>query len=618
MGLHLKKWLLAFFSLLLVCGVAFGAYNVILDPFGVFGDHFLDWYAYDMTMNPRIAKVAYLDRHYEAYDSYVIGSSKASSLPVDDLNAYMDASFYNLTWYGGNLKDQKQMAAYILENYRVKNIILAVDPQSAVLYDNGSDSLKDSMHCKVEDSSSLKFYGQYLFANPAYGWQKLRSYQNRGYLMTAEESYIPETGCYNEQRRDASPIGAMAEYLAYENNVLEEPYPDLPDLKKAVEMISEIKGLCEKNGVNLMVIGVPVSNDEFYCYDQVQLSQFWRELAEITDFYEFWGNNTINGDMRFFYDSNHFRNVAGSMVLAYIFGNTEQYVPADFGHLTTKANVEQRIAETYSSLEPVDAETYTCDVPILMYHAFTNDPEATSDTIVYVDDFEAQLQALQTAGYHAITYQQLIDYVDRGLDLPERPILITIDDGYLDNLTLAAPLLESYGFTATIAVIGCSVGKDTYKDTNEPIIPHFRLEQAAEYVQHGVLDIQTHSYDMHQVQRLDGEDCRNGVLQKEGEREDEYVTALTEDFLKSKDQLEPQLDVFCQVYTYPGGLYTELSEVVLHSLGIRVTVTTDYGVNQIIKGIPQSLYRLKRMNVEGGLEADDLLTRITEQTELLH
>ena len=602
---------------MLICGILFGAYNVILDPFGVFGDHILNWYAYDMTMNPRIAKVAYLDMHYEEYDSYIIGSSKASSLPVNELNEYLDASFYNMTWYGGDLKDESQMIAYILENYRVKNIILTVDPQSAVLFDDSSDPIKGNMHCKVEQSSALQFYGRYLFANPAYGWEKLTSYLSRGYLISADEVYNPETGCYNKQRRDASPIGSMAEYLAYENNVFAEADSDLPHLNEAIETIADLKALCEKNNVNFMLVGVPVSNDDFYRYDQAQLSQFWRELAEITDFYEFWGNNTVNGDMRYFYDPDHFRNAAGSMALAYIFGNTEQYVPEDFGHLTTKENVEQRITEIYSNLEPADSLSYTCNVPILMYHAFTEDPEACSDTIVLVDDFDEQLRALREAGYHSVTYQQLMDYVYRGKDLPSNPILISIDDGYLDNLTLAAPVLESNGFTATVAVIGCSVGKETYKDTGEPIIPHFSLDQAAEYVKRGVLDFQTHSYDMHQVKELDGEDCRNGVLQLEGEDEKDYITALTNDFLQSKEQLESALDVSCQVYTYPGGLYTELSEVVLQSLGIRVTVTTDFGVNQIIKGIPQSLYRLKRINVEGTISLQALLTRIQEQQALL-
>lgn len=603
--------------MILVCVALIVGFNLATDPFGVFGDKVLDWYAYDMTMNPRVAKVAYLDQHYGEYDSYVIGSSKASSLSVDLLNEYMDASFYSMTWDDADLKDEGQMVRYLLENYSVKNIILTVEPQCAALYDEELDSIQSNMHCKVDGTSALAFYGKYLFANPVYGAEKLTSRWNRSYLITADEVYIPKTGCYNMQRRDASPIGDTAEYLALENNLLEKVPTQLPYREEAIDEIAAIKELCDVKDVNLMIIGLPVNTDEFYCYDQAQFSQFWRELAQITDFYEFWGNNSVNGDIRYFYDTDHFRNMVGSMALAYIFGNKDQYIPENFGHRTTGENVEQRIAEAYSDLTPVDPASYTCNVPILMYHAFTDDPANRNDLTVYVEDFRAQLEALRAAGYESVTYQDLIDYVDHGTPLPEKPILITIDDGYRNNLALAAPVLDSCGFSATIAVIGCSVGKGTYKDTEEPTTPHFALEDAAEYVARGVLDIQPHSYDMHQVARLDGEDCRRGVLQKDGEDEDAYIEALTADFLKSKEQIESMLPVTCQVYTYPYGLLTELSEVVLHSLGLRVTVTTEYGVNQIIKGVPQSLYQLKRIAVGGFQSVDEILPQIEQQLEIL-
>ena len=185
-----------------------------------------------------------------------------------------------------------------------------------------------------------------------------------------------------------------------------------------------------------------------------------------------------------------------------------------------------------------------------------------------------------------------------------------MDDGYRDNLTLAAPLLEEYGFTANVAVIGTSVGHSTYKDSDTPITPHFSLEEALPWVEKGVLSVTTHSYDMHQVASLDGENCRQGVLQMEGEREEAYIAALTEDYTKAQQQLTDVLGEVCPVYTYPYGFSSILSEVVLHDLGVQVTVTTEYGANQLLKGVPQSLYQLRRINVEGSLAADTLLDRI--------
>lgn len=254
-------------------------------------------------------------------------------------------------------------------------------------------------------------------------------------------------------------------------------------------------------------------------------------------------------------------------------------------------------------------------VPILMYHAFTEDPNAATSEVTYIKDFEEQIAALKKAGYHSVFYQELVDYVYRGKELPENPIVITMDDGYQSDLDLAAPVLEREGFRATIAVIGCSVGKDTYKDTGTPINPHFALEDAAPYVESGVLDIQTHSYDMHQVKKLDGEDCRFGVLRMEGETEEAYTETLSADFLRSKEQIESSLDVTCNVYTYPYGVCDELSESILRGLGIQVSVTVEPGVNRIAKDRPESLYQLKRINVAGGMSAAGLLDTLARGGE---
>ena len=108
------------------------ACNLVLDPFGVFGDKVLDWYGYDMAQNPQVAKVAYLEQHQGEYDSYVIGGSKASALSVDLLNDYLDASFYNLAGDREDLRTEGQLIRFLLNNYPVKHLVLAVSPDRAV------------------------------------------------------------------------------------------------------------------------------------------------------------------------------------------------------------------------------------------------------------------------------------------------------------------------------------------------------------------------------------------------------------------------------------------------------------------------------------------------------
>lgn len=98
--------------------------------------------------------------------------------------------------------------------------------------------------------------------------------------------------------------------------------------------------------------------------------------------------------------------------------------------------------------------------------------------------------------------------MEKGEALPEKPVVITFDDGYQSNYEYAYPILKKYGMKATIFVIGSSVGKDEYKDTGLPMLPHFGVSEAREMENSGLISIQSHTYDLHQ----NGE-CEKGIPQ---------------------------------------------------------------------------------------------------------
>lgn len=259
----------------------------------------------------------------------------------------------------------------------------------------------------------------------------------------------------------------------------------------------------------------------------------------------------------------------------------------------------------------------TADVAILMYHAFTENEAETSSVCTLASEFERQLSALRDAGYTSVGYADLIEFVNGKGELPEKSLLISIDDGYQNNLDLAAPLLEKYGFCANIAVIGVSIGHTTYKDTDIPIMPHFSLEDARPWIKRGVLTVTTHSYDMHQIAAVDGNGCRRGVLQMPGEAEPDYIAALTQDYTHAQEQLAGLPGKVLPVFTYPFGAYSELSERVLQEQGVQVTVTIADGANRLVKGEPETLRRLRRINVPAGMEPDALLSSIDTALQAL-
>jgi peptidoglycan/xylan/chitin deacetylase (PgdA/CDA1 family) len=104
-----------------------------------------------------------------------------------------------------------------------------------------------------------------------------------------------------------------------------------------------------------------------------------------------------------------------------------------------------------------DGVLRAADVPILMYHYISAAP-FTQDRIRYglsvpPEMFDAQLKLLHDNGFSTITLRQLYEHLAIGTPLPDNPIVLTFDDGYLDNYTNAFPLLQKYGMIGTFFVL---------------------------------------------------------------------------------------------------------------------------------------------------------------------
>ena len=601
-----KKWLAAFFGTVLLLAVLVMGFNFWTDPFGAFGDHFFQWWSYDETMNPRVAKISYLDQHHDQYDSYIIGASSSSSFPTEQLNTYFDASFYNLVMYGADMLDVEQTCQYLVDHYTVKNLVVSVYIHNAQVYHVEQDPLTYNLHWKVDGSSPLLFYAKYLLSNPRNGWTKLQRLQTDPYLQQSYRVFDQQTGAYDKSRRDVEPIGDLESYLAKSSYAVFSNYPegsaDLPYLEDCMQSIARIRDLCREQGVNLTVVCPPMYYAYLEYYSPEDQAAFRDALAEVTPYWDF-TLSSASYEPRYFYDDTHFRNCLGEMALARMFGDSSVYVPEDFGEYVSQAPAGAQEAS------PAAAETYSAQVPILMYHNLAQ--EGSGNDTISVQRFEEHLAALQDAGYTTITFQDLLAYVEQGTELPEKPVLLTFDDGYESNYTLAYPLLQQYQMKATIFVIGVSMGKDTYKDTGQAMIPHFTQEQAAEMEASGLVAIESHGYDMHEVQGRDPEPIRVGILPREDESEWDYAAFLQEDCQAMTDLLGKTPGVLA----YPYGYASELSEVVLHEMGIYATVTIEEKINTIVKGLPQSLRQMGRFYMTEAISAPELLSMLSGGAE---
>ena len=252
------------------------------------------------------------------------------------------------------------------------------------------------------------------------------------------------------------------------------------------------------------------------------------------------------------------------------------------------------------------------NVPVLMYHHL--DENGGTDTVISPEGFRAQMELLRREGYTPVSLDDLIAYGDGTGDLPgEKPVCITFDDGYESVCTLALPILQEYGYPAAVFVIGVSVGKDTYKDTGQAIIPHFGTEQMAEMISSGMISVQSHTYDMHQWEPYErAVPARTSMLPLPGETEAAYAAAVREDFRQEAAVLaEGGVD---EVYAlaFPLGRHTELTDQVLKDLGVRLTLTTEADrVNTVVRGDPDSLYGLGRLNMTDDLPEETILAYLS-------
>lgn len=609
--MNAKKWVLTFllFALVLVLGLA--AFNYVTDPFAAFGDKFLNWFSYDETNNPRVAKISYLEQHHDEYDSYILGCSSTSSLQVSDFNKLYDANFYNLIMYGADMRDCEKIADYLIEHYEVKHLVLNVYLDNGFTYDDETDRLTRNLHYLTDpDTSALSFYTRYLFCDPRYGFAKLKNLRNDRLLPQSFDVFNEVTGEYDKRVRDVEPIGSMDTYL--------EAYPVFADYPKTgdfvlgqtencMKSVAAIKERCEAADVELVVVAAPVYIDYFQNFQAEDVANFYASLAKVTDFWDF-SCSSVSCEPRYFYDATHFRNAVGSMIAARIAGDDSVYIPDDFGTYVTADTPSSYFSEVLQATALPD-ETVSRDVPVLMWHNLAE--ESSGDMTISVDTFRAQIEALHEAGFKTVSLQQLYDYVHFGTELPEKPIVLTFDDGYFSNYEYAFPILQEYDMQATIFAIGVSVGKDTYKDTEHAMTPHFGADEAREMVDSGLISVQSHTFDMHQWPPFEDGNAqvRETLLPFDGEADADYEAAVEADFAESRELLESITGQPVNALAFPEGAYVTLTQDALRSAGAELTFTTVRAVNTVVKGLPQSLCAMPRF---GMTESTDMTALVAE------
>jgi peptidoglycan/xylan/chitin deacetylase (PgdA/CDA1 family) len=194
------------------------------------------------------------------------------------------------------------------------------------------------------------------------------------------------------------------------------------------------------------------------------------------------------------------------------------------------------------------------EIPILVYHHVV---PGGGSPVLYVtpSGFEQQLRYLQSNGYQSISFADLANCLEYGASLPERPVILSFDDGWENQYQYAFPLLQKYGFTGTFYVVSGYIDHQNFMTT----------EQLKAMMAAGMA-IGGHS---HTHPALAG--IGSGRLKDE-------VTG-------SKAWLEDRLGTVIDTFAYPYGSYSSATVAAVKAAGYRTARTVDDGTRAALDNI---------------------------------
>lgn len=246
-----------------------------------------------------------------------------------------------------------------------------------------------------------------------------------------------------------------------------------------------------------------------------------------------------------------------------------------------------------------DERTLVC----VMYHNILK--SRNGKYIVSPQQFDNDLAAFRDEGFVTVFPSEVVDFVYGDGELPEKPLLITFDDGKYNNMYYGLPLLEKYGDKAVMCPVGAFSEFSTVSgDDSNPNYSHVTWGQMGELSASGVFEMGNHSYDMHRYKP------RFGILRKEGESPAEYRKTLKEDTGRLQDKILCATGELPLTYAYPFGEYNDDALAVLRSMGFKLFLTCNEGVSIIRRGAPESLFLIKRANRDGSLTSAEMTQRL--------
>ena len=251
------------------------------------------------------------------------------------------------------------------------------------------------------------------------------------------------------------------------------------------------------------------------------------------------------------------------------------------------------------------AERETVALPIVMYHHISRNPASWGPYVIAPWELESDLQWLRDHGYETVSVQNLLDWEAGTFTMPEKPCMITFDDGACSTAAYAEPLLARYGFCGAAAVIGSVCTQFSENGEADPELSNLSWEAVRDLAGRGTIEVICHSWDMHRLAP------RKGCGRMTGESEADYRAALEADLTRFLSESEAHGVALSPAIAYPYGAYSRATLETACAIGFPVGFTCDEKTNRLTRAEGE-LLRLGRFNRPHGA-AGEKIFRIWEE-----
>ena len=219
-------------------------------------------------------------------------------------------------------------------------------------------------------------------------------------------------------------------------------------------------------------------------------------------------------------------------------------------------------------------------IPILFYHYIGNNPnpaDTARDTLsVTPDRFKEHMEYLSQERYTTLTFDMVNDILKGTQSLPEKPVVLTFDDAYIDFYYNAYPILAQFSHKATVFVPTGLVGKEAY----------LTWEMIGQMAGAGI-DFQSHTVHHAHLPSLS-------------------LTRIAEEVTESKKTLEDHLGHPVTWFAYPNGGVTGTAAKAVKDAGYIGAVGTIPGVNQSLSQI----FNLRRQRIGASMDVEQFKTKL--------